>query len=128
MPIPSLPCRQALIALMLVAGMLIVSSASHAQTSSTLAAVQPTPSSSDTIRLTDEERKTIADNTTLDSAAAARGEMTGSERASLGIHGEVGALIGSNGTRAAYGTAAIPLGDHAGAVVSFESSRSGYRR
>jgi hypothetical protein len=37
-------------------------------------------------------------------------------------------MIGTHGTRGAYGTAAIPLGDNAGAVVSFESSRYGVRR
>jgi hypothetical protein len=37
-------------------------------------------------------------------------------------------MIGSHGTRGIYGTAEIPLGDNAGAVVSFENSRFGYRR
>ena len=44
------------------------------------------------------------------------------------VHGEIGALIGSNGTRAMFGTAAVPLGENGGAVVSFESSRYGGRR
>ena len=99
----------------------------EAQTAATPPAAQPAPPG-DVIRLTDEERKAIMDTTTAESAAAARGEMTGPERARLEVHGEVGAVIGSNGTRGVYGTAAIPLGDHAGAVVSFESSRFGYRR
>ena len=36
-------------------------------------------------------------------------------------------MIGTGGARDFYGTAAIPLGDHAGAVVSVESSRYGPR-
>jgi len=89
---------------------------------------QPAPPS-DTIRLSDRERDAILDSNTVESAAAARGELGESGGAGRGIHGEVGAMIGSNGTRGAYGVAAIPLGDNAGAVVSFESSQfGGYRR
>lgn len=86
------------------------------------------PTSADTIRLTDEQRDKILDGNTEDSAAAARGELTSAERADRRIHGEVGMMIGTNGARGIYGTAAIPLGDNAGAVVSIESSRFGYRR
>ena len=78
--------------------------------------------------LTDEQRLAILDGNTVESAALARGEAPGAQVATRGIHGEVGAMIGTNGTRAIYGTADIPLGDHAGATVSFESSRFGYRR
>ncbi|WP_457348362.1 hypothetical protein [Sphingomonas sp. UYP23] len=84
--------------------------------------------SSDTVRLSDEQRLAILDHTTPESAAAARGEMPAEERKTLGIHGEVGAMIGSNGTRGLYGVAQIPLGDSAAATVSFESSRFGYPR
>jgi len=89
---------------------------------------QAAPGDGDTIRLTDEQRDAILDRNTEDSAAAARGELTRSQRMDRGIHGEVGMMIGSYGTRGIYGTAAIPLGDNAGAMVSFESSRFGYRR
>ncbi|RZF64955.1 hypothetical protein EWE75_08675 [Sphingomonas populi] len=90
---------------------------------------QPAPPASDTIRLSDRERDAILDSNTVESAAAARGELGESGGGGRGIHGEVGAMIGSNGTRGAYGVAAIPLGDNAGAVVSFESSQfGGYRR
>jgi len=82
----------------------------------------------DTISLTDEQRMKILDGNTVESAAAARGELPGSAVAGRGIHGEVGVMIGSHGTRGVYGTADIPLGDNAGATVSFESSRFGYRR
>ncbi|SDA15729.1 hypothetical protein SAMN03159340_00741 [Sphingomonas sp. NFR15] len=87
----------------------------------------PAPPPGDTIRLSDAERDAILDSNTVESAAAARGEAR--DAGGPGIHGEIGAMIGSNGTRGAYGVAAIPLGDNAGAVVSFESSRfGGYRR
>ena len=69
----------------------------------------------------------ILESNTEESAAAARGELTGSGGAGRGIHGEVGVMIGSNGTRGAYGTADIPLGDKASATVSVESSRFGYK-
>jgi hypothetical protein len=60
-------------------------------------------------------------------AEAARAGLSG--RASdRQIHGEVGAMIGTGGARGAYGLAAIPLGERAGAVVSFESSRFGNDR
>ncbi|MDX5985612.1 hypothetical protein [Sphingomonas echinoides] len=84
------------------------------------------PSSGDTIRLSDRERDAILNSNTVESAAAARGERPGS--GGPGIHGEIGAMIGSNGTRGVYGTAAIPLGDNAGAVVSFESSHYNWPR
>jgi hypothetical protein len=82
----------------------------------------------DTVRLSDEQRNAILAGNTMDSAAAARGELSGAERAARGVHGEVGVMIGTNGTRGIYGTAAIPLGDHGEAVVSFESSRYGSPR
>ncbi|MDR6849401.1 MAG: hypothetical protein V4522_08945 [Pseudomonadota bacterium] len=84
------------------------------------------PSSGDTIRLSDKERDAILNSNTVESAAAARGERL--PGTGPGIHGEIGAMIGSNGTRGIYGTAAIPLGDNAGAVVSFESSQYNWPR
>lgn len=41
------------------------------------------------------------------------------------IHGEIGAMVGTGGARGVYGTAAVPLGDNAGAILSFEKSRYG---
>jgi hypothetical protein len=102
--------------------------ASFAQTDPAPVTTQPAPPpSTDEIRLTDEQRNTILANNTADKAAAARGELTEAERIERGIHGEVGVMIGSYGTRGIYGTANIPLGDNAGATVSFESSQYGYR-
>jgi len=111
------------IALALVAGGSFWSAASFAQT--TQAAP---PTTDDTVRLSDEQRRTILDSNTMESAAAARGELTGADRADRRIHGEVGVMIGTNGTRGIYGVAEIPLGNNASAVVSYENSRYGYRR
>lgn len=83
---------------------------------------------SDTVRLTDEEREAVLNKTTVESAEAARGEMTGPDRAKLEVHGEVSAFVGSHDSRGVSGTAAVPLGDHAGAVVSFETEQFGHRR
>lgn len=100
-----------------------------AQTQAAPQTAQPTVApDGDTIRLSDEQRDKILDSNTIESAARARGEMDTGGAPLPGIHGEVGAMIGSNGTRGIYGTAAIPLGDNAGAVVSFENSRYGYPR
>lgn len=41
------------------------------------------------------------------------------------IHGEIGAMVGTGGARGIYGTTAIPLGENAGAILSFEKSRYG---
>jgi len=103
------------------------STASSAQSATKTAQPAPPPAG-DTVRLTDEQREEILNNNTADSAAAARGELTSSERAARGIHGEVGVMVGTNGTRAAYGAAEIPLGDNARAAVSIESSSFRYRR
>ncbi|MES2043794.1 MAG: hypothetical protein V4475_07940 [Pseudomonadota bacterium] len=112
------------IALALVAGASCWSTASFAQT-----AASPAPATSgDSIRLTDEQRMAILDSNTVESAAAARGELPESRYGDRRIHGEIGAMIGTNGTRGIYGVAEIPLGDRASAVLSFENSRYGYRR
>lgn len=116
----SMPLRLSALPLLLVCW----SAPGFAQTAPTPAAMPE----ADIRRLTDEERLKILDGNTIESAALARGEAPESEVATRGIHGEVGAAIGTGGMRSLYGTAAIPLGDNAGAVVSFESSRYGYRR
>ncbi len=43
------------------------------------------------------------------------------------IHGEVGMMIGTGGARGLFGTAAIPLGENGGAVISFSTERYGNR-
>ncbi|MFX6006936.1 hypothetical protein ABTF07_20385, partial [Acinetobacter baumannii] len=77
---------------------------------STTTAPATTQPTGDTIRLSDKERDAILNSNTVESAAAARGERLGPGSGGPGIHGEIGAMIGSNGTRGIYGTAAIPLG------------------
>jgi hypothetical protein len=118
------------IALALVAGASCWPAASFAQSAPEPASAIPAKpaSTADAVRLTDEQRWEILDNNTEEKAAAARGELPGSRGVGRGIHGEVGVMIGSNGARGAYGTADIPLGENAGATVSFETSRFGYRR
>ena len=120
------------IALALVAGVSLWPAAASAQSlpePGPAAPIEATPpSTGDVIRLSDEERLEILNNNTMEKAAAARGELVGAEAPERRIHGEFGVMIGSHGTRGAYGTADIPLGDNAGATVSFESSRYGYPR
>jgi len=117
------------VALLVAASFGLAPLAAGAQSAPVVAPVQPTPApETDTIRLTDEQRLAILDHNTPESVAAARGEMPESERKALGIHGEVGAAIGTNGMRSLYGVAQIPLGDNAAATVAFESSQYGSRR
>lgn len=92
----------------------------------TLSAAQT--GSPNTLSLSDAQKADIQSHATEDSVDAARAGLGGTGVPGRQIHGEVGMMIGSHGTRGAYGTAAIPLGDNAGAVVSFENSRYGYRR
>ncbi|WP_242183528.1 hypothetical protein [Sphingomonas sp. CARO-RG-8B-R24-01] len=121
------PLRPVLLA---IASIVAVPAAALAQSNDPAPSAQTTPApAGDTIRLSDAERDAILDSNTVESAAIARGERDQSGKGALGIHDEVGAAIGTNGYRSAYGVAAIPLGDNAGAVVSFESTQfDGYRR
>src|SRR4051812_22925072 len=97
------------LALALVAGVCCWPATGFAQTSEApLPTARQPEASGDTIRLSDQERNAILDSNTVESAAAARGELDESGAPSRGIHGEIGAMIGSNGTRGAYGVAAIP--------------------
>ncbi|WP_454884602.1 hypothetical protein [Sphingomonas oryzagri] len=88
----------------------------------------PEPASdSTTLRLSDEERARLLAGNTEEKVDAARAGLGGGAP-SRQIHGEIGAMIGTHGTRGIYGTAAVPLGDNAGATVSFKDSRYGYGR
>lgn len=127
------PLRALPVALALAAGAGCWSPAAFAQSAPTPTTTQAAPPAApvtytDPMRLTDEQRDEILNANTEARAAAARGEMTDSESLDRRIHGEMGVMIGSHGTRGIYGTADIPLGDNAGATVSFESSRFGYPR
>lgn len=72
-----------------------------------------------------EEKARLLDSATESSAESARAGLPGGGGGVGQIHGEIGAMIGTGGARGAYGVAAIPLGERAGAVVSFESSQFG---
>lgn len=44
------------------------------------------------------------------------------------IHGEVGFMVGTGGTRGVFGSAVAPLGENGSIAVAFENSRyGGYR-
>jgi hypothetical protein len=82
-----------------------------------------------TMSLSDAQKADILSHNSEESVEAARdGISDASPNGRRQIHGEMGVMIGSHGTRGAYGAAAIPLGDNAGATVSFESDRTNYRR
>lgn len=108
-----------------VAGLALMAAVTIAAAAPALAQ-QATPAPPETLRLTPEEKADILSHQTEASVDAARAGLTGSGDGRA-IHGEMGAMIGTRGTRAVYGTAAIPLGEHAGAIVSFEDSRYGPR-
>jgi hypothetical protein len=82
----------------------------------------------ETLSLSPQEKADLLAGHSEESVDAARAGLDGGPARDGSIHGEMGVMIGTHGTRGAYGTAAVPLGDNAGAVVSFESSRYGYRR
>jgi hypothetical protein len=118
------------VVLALVVGICCWSKIAFAQSTpapTTTQPASPKATNADTIRLTDEQRDAILDANIEARAAASRGELEESESLRRDVHGEVGVMIGSHGTRSVYGAADIPLGDNAGATVSFESSRFGYR-
>jgi len=121
--IPSI-VRAVPIALALVAGS-GASAAALAQSAAEPAAPAAEPV---TMRLSDAERDAILDANTEASAAAARGEPVEAEEQGRRIHGEVGVMLGTNGTRGVYGVADVPLGENGGATIAFESSRIGYGR
>lgn len=118
--------RAVSIALALAAGAGGISTAAFAQSAAepaASAAAEPV-----TMRLSDAERDAILDANTEASAAAARGEPAEAEEQGRRIHGEVGVMVGTNGTRGIYGVADVPLGENGGATIAFESSRIGYGR
>jgi len=92
-----------------------------------LAAQAVPPADPNTLSLSDEQKADLLAHNTEDSVDAARAGL-GNGAPGRQIHGEIGAMIGTHGTRGVYGTAAIPLGDNAGAIVSFEDSHYGYGR
>lgn len=91
-----------------------------------MAAQAPTgavpPPLTDTLTLSPAERE----------ATLAEAEARGSRELPIngtpsGVHGEVGVAVGSHGGRAAWGAAAVPLGNSGQASFSVSQERSGAR-
>jgi hypothetical protein len=93
------------------------------------AASAETPEPSDTSqvrRLSPEQKEQIlAENERRRAEAAELDTALGNAigRPS-GIHGEIGAEIGTGGTRDFFGSALVPLGDRGAAAFSFENYRT----
>ncbi|MDX3885897.1 MULTISPECIES: hypothetical protein [Sphingomonadales] len=58
-----------------------------------------------------------------ESADASPARVSGAGAGGPQIHGEAGFMIGTGGARGVFGTAAVPLGENAGAIISFENTR-----
>lgn len=83
----------------------------------------PDAAQADVVRLSPQEREAAIEQGAA--RAAREAELAGpSDRK---IHGEIGVEIGTGGTRAAYGSAVVPLGDTGVAAFAFETDRSNYR-
>jgi hypothetical protein len=83
----------------------------------------PTGFSSEPIRLSPAEREAA-----IEAGAARReGELPINGLPS-GVHGEIGMEIGTGGTRALYGSAAVPLGENGSAAFSFMTGRTNLGR
>lgn len=82
-------------------------------------AIATPDSASDTVALTPEQREAALEHGAA-RADPAFADPTKSDRA---IHGEMGVAVGTGGYRAAYGTAAVPIGNDAAAAFSFEADR-----
>jgi hypothetical protein len=81
----------------------------------------PTGFSSEPIGLSPEERERAIE------AGAARNARELPINGLPGeVHGEIGMEVGTGGTRAMYGTAAVPLGQNGSAAFSFMTGRSNY--
>lgn len=117
--IAPLPALRGISRYSLLVGVLLLASPALAQTSD--------GDTAQIIRLTPEQKAAALEGGSEAKADAAlnRAAGGGADRA---IHGEVGAMIGTGGARGMFGTAAIPLGDNAGAIISFENSRYGRPR
>jgi len=74
-------------------------------------------------RLSDAERERILNAGTEESVDAAQARALGGGGGQ--IHGEVSAMIGSDGARGVAATALVPLGQNGFAVLNVENSRYG---
>ncbi|MBA2920228.1 hypothetical protein GON01_00820 [Sphingomonas sp. MAH-20] len=82
--------------------------------------------SSQVRRLSPEEKERIlADNERRAKEAEFDAALGNANPRPSGIHGEIGGVIGTGGTRGIFGTALVPLGDSGSAIFSFEDFRTG---
>lgn len=77
---------------------------------------------SDVRRLSPEEKERILAENERRAKEAEFDAALG--KPSPGIHGEIGGVIGTGGTRGIFGTALVPLGDSGSAIFSFEDFRT----
>jgi hypothetical protein len=77
-------------------------------------------------RLSPEQKEQILAENERRRAEAAELDtaLGGSITRPSGIHGEIGAEIGTGGTRGIFGSALVPLGDRGAAAFSFENYRT----
>jgi hypothetical protein len=79
-------------------------------------------------RLSPEQKARILADNEARAADAAVEAAIGRDSPGSGVHGELGAVIGSGGTAGIFGTALVPLGDRGAAIFSFENFRSDTRQ
>ncbi|QDP20087.1 hypothetical protein [Sphingomonas xanthus] len=85
------------------------------------AAADPVPAKPVEFRLTPEQiEQVLADAERKPRAAP---EALIEKEQARPIHGEVGVTVGSDGTRAAFGTAVVPLADDGIAILSVDAGR-----
>ena len=99
---------------------LVPGAAASAQTS------EPSGDTSQVRRLSPEQKEHILAENERRRAEAAELDtaLGGSITRPSGIHGEIGAEIGTGGTRGLFGSALVPLGDRGAAAFSFEDYRT----
>lgn len=77
------------------------------------------------IRLSPEQKEALLADGSEEKVDAAQAQALGGDGSGRQIHGEVGFMIGTGGARGVYGVAAIPLGENATAIISYENTRWG---
>lgn len=89
-------------------------------------APEPSGDTSQVRRLSPEQKEQILAENERRRAEAAELDtaLGGPITRPSGIHGEIGAEIGTGGTRGIFGSALVPLGDRGAAAFSFENYRS----
>ena len=75
----------------------------------------------DVVRLSPVEREAV-----LQAASGRDDRDLSINGLSRGVHGEIGAVVSSDGGHAVYGTTVVPLGQTGSAAFSFEQADSGH--